>query len=71
MLPAVLKGLSKHAHLIDAAFFGDLMKVLKTIMEDSDLGVGVVRCPSPPMPVPLLSQPLLATEGGISILPEV
>lgn len=30
LLPAVLQGLSKHAHLIDAAFFGDLMKVRGT-----------------------------------------
>lgn len=41
LLPAVLQGLSKQAHLIDASFFGDLMGVLKTIMLDTQLGTRV------------------------------
>lgn len=41
LLPAVMKGLAKHAHLIDATFFTDLMKVLKTIMEDDSLSTRI------------------------------
>ena len=48
LLPAVLQGLGRHAHLIDAAFFGDLMKVLKSVMEDRQLGTRItlecVKC---------------------------
>eukprot|EP00041_Stephanoeca_diplocostata_P027089 m.740210 g.740210 ORF g.740210 m.740210 type:complete len:844 (-) comp23112_c0_seq2:1926-4457(-) len=41
LLPTTLQGLSRHAHLIDASFFGDLMSVLRDIMRDPLLGADV------------------------------
>jgi nucleolar complex protein 3 len=61
MLPAVLKGLSKHAHLIDASFFGDLMKVLQAIMEDEDLG------PATTLNCVLTGCKLLSGQAGMSL----
>ena len=34
ILPICLQGIAKHAHLIDASFFGDLMAVLREIMAE-------------------------------------
>eukprot|EP00040_Diaphanoeca_grandis_P021963 m.117530 g.117530 ORF g.117530 m.117530 type:complete len:832 (+) comp28584_c7_seq1:97-2592(+) len=40
ILPIVLEGISKQAHLIDASFFGDLMAVLREIMKEG-LGTSI------------------------------
>ena len=45
LLPTVLQGLSRHAHLIDANFFGDLITVLKQIMVNPQTkNVVVLEC---------------------------